>query len=190
MPVELGLVIALLVAQIALLIALGAFIIQHAGYAYSSGLDVPFVPTPKKYYPAIVEALQIEPGDVVYDLGSGSGIFLVHCAKLFPQTRFIGIERNPFLHMQSQWRKRSAGNPANLEFRRENFFTADMRDATKMYGYLLSRINTALFPHGTQRGVRYVSRAFLIEGRTPVATIELSPRKGFHGEHLLHVYEL
>lgn len=187
---ELGLAIALIVAQTALLIALATFTMQHLIYALSSGLDVPYVPTPKRYYPRIVEALQLKNGDVMYDLGCGSGQFILYCADRFPHIRFVGIERNYFIYLQARFRAWRARNPHNVEFRRENFFTAGFSDATKIYGYLLKRINDKLFPPGSHGGVRYASRAFLIEGRTPVETIELSPHKGFHNEHLLHVYEL
>lgn len=190
MTIELALAFALIIAQIAILIALFVFIIQHAGYAYSSGLDVPYVPTPKRYFPRIEEALDIRGGDVVYDLGCGSGSFVLWCAPRYPEARFVGIERNPFIFFQARFKLKRAGNPQNVEFRRENFFAANFSDATKIYGYLLSKINDELFPAGAHTGVRYASRAFKITGRTPLQTVELSATKGFHGEHLLHVYEL
>ena len=191
MGIDIALNIALIVAQLSVIIALGIFIIQYAGYAYSSGLDVPYVPTPQKYYPLIVETLAIRDGDVVYDLGCGDGTFLVRCAAQFPAARFVGIERNPFLYMQARLKKRRAGNPVNLTLRRENFYRSDLSDATRIYAYLLTGIIEKLFA-GEKKypGVRLVSRAFRLPGQEAAAVVELSPTKGWHGEHLLHVYEL
>lgn len=190
MTFDIALAIALIIAQLSVLIALGIFIVVYSGYAYSSGLDVPYVPTPQRHYPIIVEALQIREGDVVYDLGSGDGTFLAYCATRFPATRFVGIERNPFLHMQALWKKKRAGNPANLTFRRENFYAADMNDATKIYAYLLTGIIEKLFAETPRPGVRLVSRAFRLRDHEAAAVVELSPTKGWHGEHLLYVYDL
>ena len=188
--VTLALAFALIVAQIALLLALAVFIFEHAGYVFSGFLDVPYVPTRRRYYPLIIEALQIRDGDVVYDLGCGNGRFLLACARAFPRTRFVGIERNYMLYLQTQFWRRRAGNPVNIFFRRENFYRTDLSDATRVYAYLLSSVMEKLFATRDQKGLRIVSRAFFIKGRTPLCTITLTEKVGNHGQHQLHVYEL
>ena len=185
-----GIWFSLIAAQIALLLALVGFLIRFGILIISRGYDVPFVRTPRKYYPVIEEALQISPGDVVYDLGSGEGKFVLYLAKRHPDVRFIGIERNRLLCTQALLRKRFAGSPSNATFRRENFYMSDLSNATRIYAYLLSKVMTRLFAERTHPGLRIVSRAFKIKGREPLETITLSKREGFHGEHELHVYEL
>lgn len=39
----------------------------------------PFVPAPREILPAIVQALELKKGDVVYDLGCGDGRVLEAC---------------------------------------------------------------------------------------------------------------
>ncbi len=181
---------SLILAQFALLFALVGFIIRFAILIISRGVDVPFVRTPRKYFPVIADALQIRANDVVYDLGSGEGKFVLYCAQKFPDARFIGIERNFVLYLQALARKRFAGNPLNVSFRRENFFTTNMHDATRVYAYLLPKAMERLFSDSSHKGLRVASRAFHIKRREPVQTIELSPKKGWHNQHLLHIYEL
>mgnify|MGYP001582040933 FL=1 len=180
---------AIIVAQIALILALIDFTVKYGVLLISKGLDVPFVPTPVAHFPIIAKALMIRPGDVVYDLGCGDGRMLTHLAERFPDARFIGIERNFLLYAQAQLRKRLSQSQ-NLTFRRENFYESDFSDATRVYGYLLSKINDKLFPPGQYPGVRFVSRAFTLSHHTPVATVELSKKRGLHSEHLLHIYEI
>lgn len=185
-----GIWFSLIAAQIALLLALVGFLIRFLILIISRGYDVPFVRTPRKYYPVIERALQIRSGDVVYDLGSGEGKFVLYLAKKHPDVQFVGIERNRLLFTQARLRRWWAGTPSNATFRRENFYTTDFNDATRVYAYLLSKVMTKLFAERTQPGLRIVSRAFRIKGREPLETIELTTRKGWHGEHELHVYEL
>ena len=180
---------ALIVAQIALIGALLAFTFKSVVTGVSFGFDVPFVKTPRAYFPLIAEALDIHDDDVVYDLGCGDGSMLLYLARQFPRARFIGIERNFFLHMQSLVRKKIA-RISNVEFRREDFFATDMQSATRIYAYLLPQAMDRLFARGVHKGIRVVSRAFEIPNVTPLATIELTKKKGWHNQHLLHVYEL
>ena len=188
--VELALSFALIFAQVALLIALAVFIFEHSGAVFSNMLDVPYVPTPRKYFPIIIAALRIRDDDVIYDLGCGNGRFLLRCAREFPNAQFVGIERNWILYTQARFWKWRAGNSTNVSFRRENFYQTDLRNATRIYAYLLSGIMERLFSSREQPGLRIVSRAFFIKGRTPIETIALSGRAGSHGQHQLHVYEL
>jgi hypothetical protein len=181
---------SLIVAQLALLFALVGFIIRFAILIISRGFDVPFVRTPRKYFPMIADALNIRPHDVVYDLGSGEGKFVLFCAKKYPDARFVGIERNFVLYFQALARKKFAGNPANVTFRRENFFTTNLSDATRLYAYLLPKAMERLFSDTPHPGLRVASRAFHIKRREPIETIELSAKKGWHNQHLLHIYEL
>jgi len=180
--------ISLIISQIALIAAIIIFTYQSIVFGISGGFDVPFVATPHSYFPLIARALNIRDGDLVYDLGSGSGELLLYLAKKFPNARFVGIERNLFLHTQARIKKKFTKVP-NVAFRRENFFTTDLGDATRIYVYLLPSILERLFSISALR-CRIASRAFAINGRPVTETVELSQRPGWHGQHLLHIYEL
>lgn len=160
-------------------------------WVISAYMDVPFVPTPNSVFPKIVGALDFVPGDVVYELGSGDGRFLLACARNEPRVAFIGIERNPFLHTYAQVRKHFRGNPRNLTFRRANFFDTDLSDATKIYGYLFTGVMDALLPKCEREltKARFASRAFQFSKKTPTEVVRLSEKPGWHDQHLLYVYD-
>lgn len=180
----------LLLIQLGLLVAVAIFLFRLIVWIISGNLDAPFVPTPARYAELVAVVLEFSPGDVVYELGSGDGAFMLACAKVAPETRFVGIERNPFLHMLALARKYFAGNPRNAEFRRGNFFKANFSEATKVYAYLLDTVMFQLRPKFEKefKG-RLASRAFPIPGRELSNVIALTERIGAHGQHLLFVYD-
>ncbi len=141
--------------------------------------------------PAVAEALDIRDGDVVYELGSGDGRFLVWCARRFSRTQFVGIERNPLLFWYSRCKARLNGRSPNLSFRCENFFTTELAGANKAYVYLLNPVMDALLPKLERElpQARLVSRAFVFRARTARATIKLGEAPGSHGQNRLYVYE-
>lgn len=153
-------------------------------------MDVPFVRTNYVRFPVIERELTLCSEDVVYELGSGDGSFLVWCAARNPNIRFVGVERNPVLVAIARWRARK-GNLSNVEFRMENLFTTDISSATKLYVYLLNPVMRRLLPKVRCECpfVRVVSLAFVFPDVQPSAVVTLSEQPGRHGEHLLYVYD-
>src|SRR5665213_2433124 len=125
--------VVLIVTQLLLLAGVLIFLYRVLVWIVSGHLDVPFVPTPTRYADIVATVLELQPDDVVYELGSGDGRFMLACAAFAPEARFVGIERNPLLHLLALLRKRLAKDPSNVEFRRGNFFTTDFSGANKMY---------------------------------------------------------
>ena len=175
-----------LLLTVAVFLFIGRAIVQIVSDTVT---DVPFVRTPRTVFAPIASALDIQPYDVVYELGSGDGGFLLWCAAHYPNAKFVGIERNPLLHRYASWRQKRSGMQ-NLSFTQADFFDVNLSGARKIYGYLLNSVMDRLLPkferefHG-----RLASRAFRFKAKQPVRTIELSGKKGWHGEHLLHIYD-
>jgi hypothetical protein len=188
--IALALAAFLLLIQISLFAAVAIFLFRLIVWIVSGNLDAPFVPTPERYAELVAVVLEFSPGDVVYELGSGEGSFMLACAALAPDTRFVGIERNPFLHGAALVRKRWAGNPQNVELRRGNFFKSDLSEATKIYAYLLDTVMFRLKPKFEKefKG-RVASRAFPIPKMELSNVVALTERIGAHGQHLLFVYD-
>src|SRR5262249_4769895 len=150
---------------------------------------VPFVPTPHKHIDTILTSLALQPGDVVYELGSGDGRVVLAAAQKNPSVIFLGIERNPILYLYSKLNYRFCGSPKNLSYQRANFFALDFAKPSKLYGYLLPEVMDALLPLlSTFRG-RFASRAFRFSDKQPVDIVELTAKTGSHGEHLLYIYD-
>lgn len=181
-------ILIILVLQ-ALLIGISASF-AHSMYRIvkANGRATPYVPTRPRYFVTIARALDIRDGDVVYDLGSGDGRFLIYCARHYPQATFVGIERGRVLFLQARLRYLLAGTPPNLIFRCADIATSDFRDATRIYAYLFPRILGDLFAAPPPR-VRVVTRAFQISHVIPSTSIELTKHSGLHNQHLLYVYQ-
>ncbi len=169
--------------------ALLRFLLRVLVWAISGEPDAPFVRTPVRYAPLIAEALAIGQNDVVYELGSGDGRFLLVCALHEPGARFVGIERNPLLHLRALLNKRLVGNPRNVELRREDFFGSDLSGATKLYAYLLDPAMQRLQPK-LEREFKgtLASRAFPLPRKELANVVALTEKIGAHAQHLLFVY--
>jgi len=179
--------LSILLAQLLLLASLLIFIFHRTARRISAYTDVPFVATSKALLPKIADALDIRPTDIVYDLGCGDGRFMFYAAKRFPETHFIGIERNYLLVSYVIVKKFLLGI-RNISVRRQNLFDADFHDATKIYIYMLPQFMQKLapqFPHA-----RVASRAFKISGKEHASVVTLLDYPGIWNEDKLYVYEL
>ena len=83
----------LLILTISLLSA-PAFPQERVPWQEYKSYDVPFVPTPVEVVDAMLELANIQPGDLLYDLGCGDGRIVVAAAKTFG-IRAIGIDIDP-----------------------------------------------------------------------------------------------
>jgi hypothetical protein len=175
--------------QILLLILASLFILRAMVQIISSKSGVPFVRTPLSAFVAIEEALQVGPGDLVYELGSGDGSFVRWCAARHPDARLIGVELNPLLVRYARWRAARSGLH-NLEFIQGNVFDSRFHEVTKIYAYMFPIVLDALLPRLQEefRG-RLVSRAFQFAEKPSSAVIELAKRPGMHGQHRLYLYD-
>ena len=183
--------ILFLLAQLALLVWVLGFLYRAVSDLMSIPLDVPFVPTPTRYAKQIAEALALNADDTLYELGSGDGRMLLAFARMCPEARFVGIERNILLYLQSVARKRLHRSARNVEFRHANIFASDFSEATKVYTYLLTSVMDRLYPELEKNAhVVVASRAFRFTGKSPLQEIRIAKRDGSHNEHMLYVYEL
>lgn len=89
---------------------------------------------------AILAAVNPKPGEVFYDLGSGTGKMLIYAAFLHPFSKVVGVELLPELHeaaveigkrykeeIQPQFT--DARKNTQIEYRLEDIFDTDMTDA-------------------------------------------------------------
>lgn len=123
--------------------------------------DVHFVPTPQAVVDEMLRVAKVGPRDKLYDLGSGDGRIVITAAKKFG-TRGVGIEIDPELIQEAQSNARRAGVADRVEFRQQDLFLTDLRDATVISLYLLPSLNLRLRPKllSLKPGTRIVSHAF------------------------------
>jgi SAM-dependent methyltransferase len=136
-------------------------LVGAAGCRYP-GADVPYVQTPTDVVTEMLRLATVGPNDVVYDLGSGDGRLVIAAARDFG-ARGVGIEIDPSLIALSTESARRAGVADRVTFRTDDFFEADLSDATVVTLYLSRSINQRLRPkllRELRPGARIVSHNF------------------------------
>jgi SAM-dependent methyltransferase len=99
-------------------------------------VGVPFVPTPNRNIERILDALDIQPGQRVYDLGCGDGRLVIAAATRGAQT--TGFEVSPWAFLRAcvnGWRSHSR---ANIIF--GNFYSKPLADADVVFVFLLNTV--------------------------------------------------
>lgn len=110
--------------------------------------DSPWAPwwkTKKEASREICKSLSIDKKDVVYDLGSGDGTFIIVAAKEFG-ARAVGIEIDPFRYFWSRFELKRNGLGSRVLVKRKNFFKEDLSDATIVFLYLVPKALEKLKP--------------------------------------------
>jgi trans-aconitate methyltransferase len=140
--------------------------------------DVIFVPTPQDVVDEMLKMAKVRKGDVLYDLGSGDGRIAVTAAKRYG-VRAVGIDIDPERIREATENARKAGVANLVQFRREDLFKADFREATVVTLYLLPDLNVKLRPRLWQElkpGTRVVSHQFDMADWKPEKQLELNGR--------------
>ena len=157
---------------LALLIAAAA---TSAG-AQSQQPDVIFVPTPQEVVDAMLKLANVHQGDVLYDLGSGDGRIPVTAAKRYG-IRAYGIDIDPQRIQEANENAKKNGVTHLVQFRREDLFKTNFKEATVVTLYLLPDLNVKLRPRllaELKPGTRVVSHQFDMGTWKPDKKVELS----------------
>ena len=136
-------------------------------YGFVIPFGAPFLPTMKKDREAALDLLDLEPGQLFIDLGSGDGSLLVLAAKR--GLRAEGYEINPFLWLYSWLRTRRYGRRVKVKLK--SFWRADLNEADGVFVFLITkhmeRLAKLIDKRSSSRPLKVVSHAFEIPGRQP-----------------------
>jgi SAM-dependent methyltransferase len=124
--------------------------------------DVIFVPTPQPVVDAMLKLANVQPGEMVYDLGCGDGRAVITAARDFG-ARGIGVDIDPERIEESNANAKSAGVTERVEFKQADLFQMKFSDADVLFLYLLPKLNVQLRPRildDLRPGSRVVSHAF------------------------------
>jgi len=138
--------------------------------------DVVFVPTPQEVVDAMLKLANVHQGDVLYDLGCGDGRIPVSAAKQYG-VRAIGIDIDPQRIQEANENAKRAGVTQLVQFRREDLFKANFKEASVVTLYLLPELNVKLRPRllaELKPGTRIVSHQFDMGTWKPDRKVELS----------------
>jgi len=107
--------------------------------------DVIYEPSPQTVVERMLVLANVNNYDIVYDLGCGDGRIVITAAKIFRATG-VGIDIDPVRIQESLQNAEKAGVTDRVSFRNEDFFEADIREATVVTLFLSPRANMKLRP--------------------------------------------
>ena len=133
----------------------------------------PFVPTPWHVIDRMLMEAGVTEDDVVFDLGSGTGRFLLRAAKDLG-ARGAGYEINPDLVEEARSAVDAAGVSDQVEIRQGDMFEADLSQATVVTLFLTSAAQRRLGPKllaELRPGTRIACYKWEIPGWNPSKTV-------------------
>jgi SAM-dependent methyltransferase len=151
--------------------------LEPRGAEHAADLDIAEVlhlPTPHPVVEAMLQVAGVRAGDVVYDLGSGDGRIPIAAARRYG-VRAVGIELDARFVEQARCRAREAKVEHLVEFRQQDIFDTDLRQATVVTLFLFPETNAKLRPKlqaELPTGARIVSHRFGIGDWKPERKIE------------------
>lgn len=182
--------------QAAGLILAGLLAIAHAQPVDWSLEEIPFVPTPMEVVDRMLEAAEVNRGDVVYDLGSGDGRIVIRAAQKYG-ARGVGVEMDRQLVESARAKAKEEGVDHLVEFRVEDALKVDVSPATVVTLYMLPWFNAKLKPNLQRQlrpGARVVAHDYDIEGWTPTKVEKLSPIEnkvgGARHQHTIYLWKI
>ncbi len=140
-----------------ILIVVGYFAFQQHQH---QGQNAPFVPTDTAVIERVLDLAQVKKEDIVYDLGSGDGRFVIAAAMRGAKAQ--GVEMNVLRVLYSRLWIKMLRLP-NARIIRNDIFNIDLSDATVVICYLLPKTNELLkekLERELKSGTRIVSVAF------------------------------
>jgi hypothetical protein len=133
-----------------------------------------FVPTPPEVVDKMLALAGVRKNDVVVDLGSGDGRILISAAKSCG-AKAVGYEIDPKLVSLSRERAVQAGLDKLVTIHEQDFFTADLSEATVVAAFLYPAVLEKLQPQWARLkpDTRIVTHTFEIPGAEPDETAEI-----------------
>lgn len=154
-----------------------------AVYSFVSVNQAPFISVPKKILSRITATLDLNAGDVVYDLGCGDARVLIAAAREQPRAKFFGLEKNFYPYILAWFNSRTSNN---IKIIKKNFFSHNFSDADKIFVYLLPEVMDKLLLKLEQElkaGSQVISCDFEFKSKKPLTVVDLN-RGGKRGQKL------
>jgi SAM-dependent methyltransferase len=122
---------------------------------------VRYVPTPQNVVDAMLALAGVTSADIVYDLGSGDGRFLITAAQRYG-ARGVGIEIDRFVLREAEDNLKKSGVADRVHFINGDLFDTDFHDATVVTVFLLPQMLIRLLPkfRALAPGSRIVSHQY------------------------------
>jgi hypothetical protein len=156
---------------------------------------LPLVATKPERIHKALKLANLQPNEVLYDLGAGDGRVLLIAARDFG-AKAVGVEVGPMQCMLIWLRIAANGLGNQIQIKWENFYKADLRKADVVFVYGTSKEVMKLAPHleaQMKRGARLVSisadfpawEPSVFDDRDLIFVYEMPPVKGNIGSYLM-----
>ena len=137
------------------------------------GLDVAFVPTPKKIVRSMLQLASLRRGETLLDLGAGDGRIIIEAVRRFG-AHAIGVEMGPARISRIKERLVATGTEAELI--EADMFDVPLNSADVITIYLSASANARLVPKlraEAAEGTRVVSLDYPIPEWKPERKLEV-----------------
>ena len=180
-----------ILVAVALALGLAALGFTLAQEVWDAEKIAPFYPTPMAVAEKMLEAGELKPGELLYDLGSGDGRIVILAAHKFG-ARAVGFEIDIDLIRRSRARIAELGLTENARIEKKDLLRANFSQPDLVTVYLLPGANDRIRPlleNQLRRGARVVSHDFAFEGWTPEKTVNiLDSSEWERDEHKIYLY--
>jgi cyclopropane fatty-acyl-phospholipid synthase-like methyltransferase len=129
----------------------------------------PFIPSRGEMITLKLELAELQPGEVVFDLGCGDDRVLIQAARDY-QVTCVGYELRPDLAATALGLVRQYGLEDRITIRRQNLMQAELASADVLILYLSQEVMAQLsskLRSELRPGVRIVSHTFGLPGWSP-----------------------
>lgn len=130
----------------------------------------------------------VNKNDVIYDLGSGDGRIVITAAKEYG-ARGVGVDIDPERVREANKNAQAAQVTDKVQFREQDLFKTDLREATVVTLYLLPDINLRLRPklmRELRPGTRVVSHNYDMGEWKPQKKMQIDTPGG--GVHMVYYW--
>jgi hypothetical protein len=148
----------------------------------------PLVTTPYKARKKIINIIKLNKNSVFYDLGCGISSLLVDLSKIYPSSKFIGIDNSPFSYLLSKV-SILLNKSNNVSIKYGNFFNCDLSNATHIYLWIYVKDMDKLlnkFKSEVKQGTLVYSLDFPFSNKDPDKVLDLGSNNRFG--HTLYIY--
>ncbi len=152
----------------------------------------PFVATPLPVVRRMLTLAEIQPGEIVYDLGCGDGRVVIMAAQEFA-ARAIGVEMREDLVKQAIGKISELGLDGKVKIVHTDMFKIDLTQADVVTLYLTTSANDKVKPKlesELRQGARVISHDYEILGWKPqkIDNFCENPKLGYPS-HTIYVYQ-
>jgi len=164
------------------MIALGIIIlgiITLVSISWPSRRGAPYWPTRMKKVEKMLTDTNVQPGELIYDLGCGDGRVIVMAARRF-KARAVGIEIDLFRFLWCQFLITILGLRRRVRVVYGDLFAKDISEADVVFCYLLQNTNDKLerkLINELRPDARVVSNTFLFSALPQIA---MDSESGFY----------